>query len=297
MTEGASGAAERKRHWVMDALMGGGLALGLITAADAALPHDIPRPAPHPLAQAAPVVPQAPAVAEPPTLIAFQEPAPGYSVGSPFGLRQLPWEEHARLHAGIDIEAPAGTPIVAAADGVVTRVGVDPGYGRFVELKHAAGLSTRYGHLGAVEPGVQPGTALKAGWPVGKTGSTGTSTGAHLHFEIRDSRDRPLNPELFLGRRFATERELPFRQALRTPRTVRVAFVSAIPASKKAAMQAKLAEEAAADAAEVADATDAEGTAAARSADTAGVDAAATTGRRGHGRHHGRARMRYAVAG
>ena len=289
VTERTFGADERPRHWLVDALLGGGLALGLITAAEAALPHRVPRPLP--LAAAAQPKPRpqlvlaaaavTPRPAPSPVLIAFHEPLPGYSVGSPFGLRQLPWEAQPRLHAGVDIEAPAGTPILAAADGVVTRTGVDPGYGRFVELKHAAGLSTLYAHMGPFLPGVALGTAVKAGVAVGQTGSTGTSTGAHLHFEIRDAQNRPLNPELFLGRSFAAQADLPLRQALRAPRVVRVAFVSTIPASKRAAMDARLADEAAAGAGEAPVAV---------SAGSAAMDASATVA------PGGRLRVRYRVA-
>ena len=71
------------------------------------------------------------------------------------------------------------------------------------------------------------------------TYATGSSTGAHLHFEIRDREDRPLNPSLFLDRKFATSDELPLSAALRAPRGTRVAFVSHIPASKRGLMQAK----------------------------------------------------------
>ncbi|RAK58200.1 M23 family peptidase [Phenylobacterium deserti] len=183
---------------------------------------------------------QAPAQpAAPAALIAFSDPLPGYEVGSPFGLRQLPWEEAGRLHAGVDIQAPAGEPIRAAADGVVTRIGQEGGYGRFVEITHAEGLTTLYGHMGAFLPDLKTGDAVKAGQPVGKIGSTGTSTGAHLHFEVRDRKDRPLNPELFLGRSFAAAEDLPLREALRVPRRVRVAYVSMIPKSKQELMEAK----------------------------------------------------------
>jgi hypothetical protein len=129
--------------------------------------------------------------------------------------------------------------VLAAADGVVTRVETDAGYGRFVELKHAAGLSTRYAHLGRFLPQIAPGVALKAGMAVGQIGSTGSSTGAHLHFEIRDDQDRPLNPELFLGRRFARAADLPLREAQHVPRGVRVAYVSIIPRAAREAMQAR----------------------------------------------------------
>ena len=79
--------------------------------------------------------------------------------------------------------------------------------------------------------------------------STGTSTGAHLHFEVRDALDRPLNPELFLGHAFATAADLPLKAARRLPRAVRVAYVSRIPRAKQAEMQARLSAEAASEAA------------------------------------------------
>ena len=233
----------RSRHWLIDAFAGGSLALGLITVADAALPR-LERTPPLPSRIAAPAPPPAPAAPAPaPALIAFQAPAPGYPVISPFGLRQLPWEKGGRLHAGVDIAAPAGLPVVAAADGVVTRVATDGGYGRFVELTHAEGLTTVYAHLGRFLPQITPGVAVKAGTPVGALGSTGASTGAHLHFEVRDRKGRPLNPELFLGRRFAEAADLPLRAAARIPRGVRVAYVSNIPTSKREQMQEKLAAE------------------------------------------------------
>jgi hypothetical protein len=234
----------RSRHWLIDAAAGGGFALILITAANAALPRVTPLPPanllPAPAARPRPAAPKTPPAPPTPVLIAFRAPLPGYPVISPFGLRRLPWEDNGRLHAGVDIAAPKGLPVLAAADGVVTRVAIDPGYGRFVELKHAAGLSTRYAHLDRFLPQIASGVAVKAGTPVGEIGSTGTSTGSHLHFEIRDDEDRPLNPEMFLGRSFATAAQLPLRLAERIPRGVRVAYVSNIPRSKREAMQAKL---------------------------------------------------------
>lgn len=248
MSETPPAQGGRPRPWLIDAAFGAALALGLITAAEAALPQ-VGRLAPSPRPAAAAKPPPAARPAAHPVLIAFREPLAGYRIISPFGLRQLPWEEGGRLHAGVDIAAPAGLQVAAAADGVVTRVATDAGYGRLVELKHAAGLTTRYAHLSRFLPQIAPGVAVKAGSPVGEIGSTGTSTGAHLHFEIRDDQDRPLNPELFLGRSFATSGDLPLRAALRVPHGVRVAFVSNIPRTKRVQMQARLASDAADDAA------------------------------------------------
>jgi murein DD-endopeptidase MepM/ murein hydrolase activator NlpD len=271
VTDAPPASDERPRPWFIDAVFGASLALGLITVANAALPRvqQLAR-SPGPAHSRAAPRAAAAAPAEPPTLIAFQEPIPGYPIISPFGLRQLPWEEGGRLHAGVDIAAPAGLPVAAAADGVVTRVDTDAGYGRFVEVKHAAGLSTRYAHLGRFLPQIVPGVAVKAGTPVGEIGSTGSSTGAHLHFEIRDDQDRPLNPELFLGRRFADASELPLRQAERFTRNVRVAYVSNIPKARREEMQAKVEAQAAADASQ-ADAVEVAENAGARASNVSAV--------------------------
>lgn len=220
----------------MDAALGAGAALVALSVAQAALPERAQltaRPA-HPARFAAPPAPSQPAV-----LIAFEDPVPGREIISPFGLRQLPWEENGRLHEGVDIAAPLGAPVLLAADGVVVRAGQGEGYGRFVEVRHAAGLSTLYAHMGAVADGIAPGVALKAGDLVGRIGSSGTSTGPHLHFELRDAADRPLNPGLFLGRAFASADDLPLKDARRFPRAVRVAYVSMIPKNKRALMAAR----------------------------------------------------------
>lgn len=266
------------RHGLVEGLLGGGLALVAITLAHASLPDPnapIARPpAPKPIAQK--IAAEAPPAA--PVLIAFRAPLPDGEVGSPFGLRQLPWEEHARLHAGVDIVTPAPEPVLAAADGVVSRIGEDPGYGRFVELTHAEGLTTRYGHLQRFASGLKVGQAVKGGMAVGQLGSTGTSTGAHLHFEVHDADGRPMNPELFLGRAFAKAADLPLKAGRKIPRAVRVAYVSRIPRNKQAQMEAKLEGEAAAEASD------------------AGTDAADTgprviAGHRRHGRVHARLRL------
>lgn len=238
MTDGNTAHSGRAHLWKVDAVLGVSAALMAFSVAQAALPK--------PPVQTRPIAyvitpPAAPTVTpEPAVLIAFSEPLPGQAIVSPFGRRQLPWEEQGRLHAGVDIAASAGRPILASADGVVVRVAQDSGYGRFVEVKHAEGLTTLYAHMGKTLPNIAPGVAVKAGTPLGLVGSTGSSTGAHLHFEIRDRQDRPLNPSLFLDRKFATSDELPLRAGLRMPRGTRVAYVSHIPASKRGLMHAKL---------------------------------------------------------
>jgi hypothetical protein len=184
--------------------------------------------------------PVAQGVVEDAFLIAFVEPVPGHAVVSPFGLRQLPWEENGRLHEGVDISADAGVPVRVAADGVVVAAGEGGGYGRYVAVRHAVGLRTFYAHLGSIGKNVKPGVAVKAGDAVGQVGNTGSSTGPHLHFEIRDAADHPLDPAMFLGRAFAEKGDLPLDKAKRYSGRVRIAYVSHIPESKQALMDARL---------------------------------------------------------
>lgn len=172
-------------------------------------------------------------------LIAFEEPVPGRAIVSPFGLRQLPWEGSGRLHEGVDISADLGVPVIAVADGVVVEAGTKGGYGRFVAVRHAERLTTYYAHLGSIGADVKPGMAVKGGDPIGRIGSTGTSTGPHLHFEIRDAQKRPLDPSMFLGKAFAEAGDLPLDKAKRYSGRVRMAYVSFIPESKRALMDAK----------------------------------------------------------
>jgi len=102
---------------------------------------------------------------------------------SGFGVRSDPFRGGSAMHAGVDIRGPLGTPIYATADGIVDRAGVASGYGNLIELNHGRGIQTRYGHLSAIL--VQPGQRVKRGALIGRMGSTGRSTGNHLHYEVR----------------------------------------------------------------------------------------------------------------
>ncbi|MBI1403905.1 MAG: peptidoglycan DD-metalloendopeptidase family protein [Porphyrobacter sp.] len=122
-------------------------------------------------------------------------PATAQSITSGFGYRRDPFNGRAAMHAGIDFRGPVGSPIFAAADGRVTWAGRRGGYGNAVEITHANGLMTRYAHLSRID--VKVGQLVKAGETVGGLGSTGRSTGPHLHFEVRIN-NRAINPRPFL---------------------------------------------------------------------------------------------------
>jgi murein DD-endopeptidase MepM/ murein hydrolase activator NlpD len=117
------------------------------------------------------------------------------SVSSPFGRRRSPWSsKRVQHHAGIDIRGPYGSPIVAAAAGRVTYSGRDPGYGNLVVINHGGGIYTWYGHLSRLH--ADKGAVVEQGAKIGLLGSTGRSTGPHLHFEVRVN-GRPVNPERY----------------------------------------------------------------------------------------------------
>mgnify|MGYP002781422740 FL=1 len=111
------------------------------------------------------------------------------------------------MHKGVDIAAPKGTSIFASAEGRVIRAGYHPaGFGRFVEVRHPNGVTTLYAHMSRVD--VSTGQRVDGGERVGLVGSTGFSTGPHLHFEVRRNGEA-LNPSKFIGRSFEVKVDPP----------------------------------------------------------------------------------------
>jgi murein DD-endopeptidase MepM/ murein hydrolase activator NlpD len=120
----------------------------------------------------------------------------GY-ISSLYGQRTDPFDGNQATHQGIDFAGIAGTQVLAVADGVVSHTGIDGGYGRMVEITHGNGYVTRYAHNAKLL--VKPGQTVKRGDPIALMGSTGRSTGPHVHFEVlRDG--RPMNPLSFVRR-------------------------------------------------------------------------------------------------
>jgi len=106
---------------------------------------------------------------------------------SRFGPRMHPVLKVAKLHKGVDWAAPIGTPVVAAFDGVIAAAGDGKGYGNLIRISHAGGLETRYAHLNAFAEGIKAGVQVSAGTLIGYIGTTGLSTGPHLHFELYEA--------------------------------------------------------------------------------------------------------------
>ena len=146
-------------------------------------------------------------------------PVPG-GIGSRFGLRRHPILGYTRMHAGLDFHAAYGQPIVAVADAVVLSAGRAGGCGNAVKLNHGSGLQTRYCHMSRMA--VSPGQSIRRGQVIGYVGSTGLSTGAHLHYEMYRN-GRAVDPQSV---QYVTRAQLAgadlaaFRSALATLKTV-----------------------------------------------------------------------------
>ncbi len=126
----------------------------------------------------------------------MRTPIDGARISSSFGMRRHPILGYSKMHTGVDFAAPTGTPIYAAGDGVVKRAGRNGGYGNYIQIRHNGEFSTAYAHLSRIL--VQPGQRVQQGDVIGRVGSTGRSTGPHLHYEIiRDG--KKVNP---MGVRF-----------------------------------------------------------------------------------------------
>jgi murein DD-endopeptidase MepM/ murein hydrolase activator NlpD len=129
----------------------------------------------------------------------LRTPMDASKITSRFGMREHPILGFSALHAGVDFAAPPGTPILAAGAGKVSMAGPNGGYGTYVKLQHTADVATAYAHMSRLGPGIRPGIAVRQGQVIGFVGSTGLSTGPHLHYEFHRA-GRAVNP---LAQKFA----------------------------------------------------------------------------------------------
>jgi len=150
------------------------------------------------------------------TMVPTQQPLAGGNLGSSFGWRIDPFTGRSALHTGLDFQADTGAPIVWAAGGVVVTQEFHPAYGNMVEIDHGNDLITRYAHASRVM--VKKGDLIKRGQKVAEVGTTGRSTGPHLHFEVL-VQGVPQDPQKFL----AAGQNLPSPQAARAPPPVAIA--------------------------------------------------------------------------
>ncbi len=140
----------------------------------------------------------------------MRTPISGARLSSRFGMRKHPILGYSKMHRGVDFAARRGTPIMAAGDGRVTFAGRNGSYGKFLEIRHLNGFSTRYGHLHKFGKKIKKGTIVKQGETIGFVGNTGRSTGPHLHYEVKH-KNRIINPMTLKlpSRMEISEKEMP----------------------------------------------------------------------------------------
>lgn len=124
----------------------------------------------------------------------MKTPIDGARLSSGFGTRRHPILGYAKAHKGVDFAAPRGTPIMAAGDGVVERAGPYGSFGNYVSIRHAQGYKTAYAHMNSIRKGVRAGARVRQGDVIGTVGSTGRSTGPHLHYEVH-FKNSAVNPQ------------------------------------------------------------------------------------------------------
>lgn len=141
----------------------------------------------------------------------LRTPMDASKISSRFGMREHPILGYSALHAGVDFAAPPGTPILAAGTGKVAMAGPNGGYGLYVKLQHTKDVATAYAHMSRIGPGIKPGVSVRQGQVIGFVGSTGMSTGPHLHYEFHRG-GKQVNP---LAQKFAMRATVGGKDAAR----------------------------------------------------------------------------------
>ena len=136
----------------------------------------------------------------------LKTPIDGARVSSGFGMRRHPILGYSRMHRGIDFAAPTGTPVFAAGSGVIEMAGWNGGYGRYIRIRHDGAYDTGYAHLHGFARGIGKGRRVRQGQIIGYVGTTGQSTGAHLHYEVmvKNTQVDPQSVKLPTGRSLAS---------------------------------------------------------------------------------------------
>ncbi len=144
----------------------------------------------------------------------LRTPVDSLRMSSGFGMRRHPILGYTRMHRGVDFAGPTGTPIFAAGDGVIDFLGTNRGYGKYIRIRHNNGLQTAYAHMSRYGRGLTAGSRVQQGQVIGYIGSTGMSTGPHLHYEVivNGQQVNPLSIDMPTGRTLEGEELARFRQ-------------------------------------------------------------------------------------
>ena len=132
----------------------------------------------------------------------LKTPLDGARISSSFGMRKHPILGFNKMHKGVDFAAPIGTPVYAGGNGIIEMVGVNGGYGKYIRIRHNNEYKTAYAHLSSYKKGISKGVRVNQGEVIGYVGSTGRSTGPHLHYEIiyQNKQINPLKLKLPSGK-------------------------------------------------------------------------------------------------
>ncbi|MFZ5617002.1 MAG: peptidoglycan DD-metalloendopeptidase family protein [Pseudomonadota bacterium] len=172
----------------------------------------------------------------------MKTPIDGARLSSGFGTRKHPILGYQKAHKGVDFAASRGTPIMAAGDGVIERAGPYGSFGNYVRIRHAQGYKTAYAHMNSIRKGIRTGVRVRQGDIIGTVGSTGRSTGPHLHYEVH-LKDTPVNPQSLKiatgyelgGKELARFREIRDRiDAMRAPQPEEANLIAGANARDKA---------------------------------------------------------------
>ncbi len=137
----------------------------------------------------------------------IRTPISGARLSSSYGMRRHPISGYNAMHRGVDFAAPTGTPIIAAGSGLITEAGWYGSYGRYIRIRHNSTYDTAYAHMSRIARGIRPGARVEQGQVIGYVGSTGRSTGPHLHYEIlvNNRKVNPMTVSLPTGERIPPE--------------------------------------------------------------------------------------------
>ncbi|MGB1614403.1 MAG: M23 family metallopeptidase, partial [Candidatus Puniceispirillaceae bacterium] len=147
----------------------------------------------------------------------MRTPINGARISSGFGMRRHPTKGYNAMHRGVDFAVPKGTPILAAGSGHIDMAGWNGSYGKYIRIRHNSTYDTAYAHLSGFAAGIRRGTAIEQGQVIGYVGSTGRSTGPHLHYEImvNNRKVNPLTVKLPTGKSVPETEMAAFRQQIK----------------------------------------------------------------------------------
>lgn len=146
----------------------------------------------------------------------IRTPVSGARLSSSYGMRKHPISGYNRMHKGVDFAAATGTPIIAAGSGVITKAGWNGSYGRYIRIRHNSTYDTAYAHMSRLARGITPGRRVEQGQVIGYVGSSGRSTGPHLHYEIlvNNRKVNPMTVSLPTGEKIPAELLEDFRSTV-----------------------------------------------------------------------------------